>query len=516
MYYDTKHLHETDWYILLDSFGRELLRSLGVDSHDFECLSTNPIVEALRRDAQGFVAPWAGDNRFNLTSVSKVATICQMAVYDRIGGPEGDGQPKGLRRHWYAWYKTEFAQPFSIALGEDPQDPRWGLNWAGRLSTVYASFVDEMDVTYLDLWVKDASRMMSIFDVELYKQANIIVAVEKDSLFDDFIPAARAIGAKAIISGKGKNSKAATEKLLRDAQMYPGRRLWSERDYDYVTLDVIDYDHPLVIIHISDHDYDGEAVIGPTFGEQATRYADRVLTARVGIRPAQVREVGERLEDKVYQVKLSHNGYIEWAEQKAIFERECIFCGKHFLTSGSYGGNCTCGEPLPDVTVGKGKNDAPAYGLEVEALRTRDYYRFMVEALLSIVDFDDIVWNLRQETVADSYSAAYSVAQDVLEDNESYQRLLEEWQRLERIKREFEENVIEELAAVADNQIDAYDYLGDDPEEDDFTNHVVNARSGSYPWRPFDSYERTQALTEDLALEAEDFITALKEYEIEF
>ena len=220
-----------NWSEKLDKFGRRFLQHFGVDP-DWLPTASNAVCDIVKSDPASVVAFMESDPKGSIIAVSRLAVACQMAVYDRVGGPEGDREPKGLRRHWYHWYKVNFALPLSLALGENPNDPKWGLNWAGRLSQTYGWYVDRKGATYTDLWVKDASRMMQIFGTELFPRANIIICVEKDSLFDDFVAASRAIGAKALISGKGKSSKAAIEKLLRRIQepsMPPSHTIFAPR-----------------------------------------------------------------------------------------------------------------------------------------------------------------------------------------------------------------------------------------------------------------------------------------------
>jgi hypothetical protein len=122
----------------------------------------NPITGALETmDVVGLCQDISG---FGKASVARLASICQMAVYDQAGGPDGDHKRKGLRRQWYSWFKTRFAQPFSQQLaqhGDEKESEGFdGTGWAGRLSQVYSSLVDDERATYVDLWVDDASRMM--------------------------------------------------------------------------------------------------------------------------------------------------------------------------------------------------------------------------------------------------------------------------------------------------------------------------------------------------------------------
>jgi hypothetical protein len=486
------------WANLLDGAGEAILQSLGIDPTylDFHRLGgSNPIVEALKDPNWVSRMEQQFGRMFNRTSLTKLATICQMVVFDSQGGPEGDGKPKALRRHWYQWFKVDFALPFSIQLGEDPDDPRWGLNWAGRMSTIYGGLVDDGEVTYLDLWIEDASRMMKHLEQRLFHKANIVVAVEKDSLFADFEEAASRLGAACLISGKGKNSKAATEKMLRETFGWTSRGIYNYNtgEYDPVFTD----ENPLYVIHISDHDYDGESVIGPTFGEQARRYTEHVYEARVGISPYQMGRKGYRLQEKMYQIKLSNKGYVDWAKRQALFVRTCTECGQQTIEQSSRDvASACCAAPYVTVTLnGKGTVGERAY-------------------LLKILDFDFIVERLRIETEADAWDATYRIQQAILAENESYQKLLEEFERLERIKRDFESEIETEILEPADEHKGDFWEEGDDPEEGEFIGHVDSNAWG--PWRPFNTGDRTNLLIEFLEEDQEDLIQRFKEQELEF
>ncbi|KKK67783.1 hypothetical protein LCGC14_2950620, partial [marine sediment metagenome] len=373
-------------------------------------------------------------------------TLCQMIIFDQIGGPERDGRPKALRRHWYAWYKTKFAQPFAHQLGD--YEMVGGvivyndLAWSQRLSQTYAYMVDKasymqsicpecdstdlmyfssgwegescracgwlgqlpnVTVTYKDLWVEDASRMMKRSD-PLFKNAHIVVAVEKDSLFGDFDIAARSLGATAIISGKGKSSKAAIEKMLRDHFHWTsdGTDRWDHAP-------VFTVDRPMYVIHISDHDYDGQKVIGPTFAEQVRRYTPHVKEARVGVKPEDLSSKGYNVQEQMYQVKLNNKGYQTWARNQALFLAECVDCGLTTLTKGTieerdyytvWPEQCEyCGGGLATIKV-SGPEASIAYGLEVESMTVADYRDLLVWSLLTILEFDYIVLRLREEATA--------------------------------------------------------------------------------------------------------------------
>ena len=472
-----------EWSERLSAFGRNLLFELGEDP-SWLPTDHNPITRALKDE--GFVDTHQDMKGFSRIALSRVATVCQMVVFDAEGGPEGDGKPKALRRHWYQWYKTKFAQPLAMQLGDYHTNGQGvpeinDIAWTQRLSQTYAYFVDTGKVTYKDLWVEDASRMMEQNWETLFSGCHIILAVEKDSLLADFLPAAKAIGARSAYSGKGKSSKAAIEKCLRD---HFG---WSEHSNSFTS------EKPLIILYISDHDFDGEAVIGPTFAGQARRYTPHILEARVGIKPHQVTDAGHQWLDKWYQVKVVNAGYKVWANEKALFLAQCIDCPHMWPVVGIDGGACpVCGGPHTTIDITK---SAP-HGFEVEALKTRDYYGLVVDALLQVLPFDYIVQRLREECVASAYDAARRVADEIYANNANYQALLAEFDRLEGIKDEFERMVTDTLQDAGEPRVSDWQNDDPDPTPQEFRDYTERANGYVSPWRPFGKADRTASLAE--------------------
>ncbi len=529
--------NEIVWSTFINGFGRQALAFLEEDPDNLPT-DKNPITWALR-NVPFFVSSIEDIEGFSRSGLAKLATACQMVVYDHQGGPDSDQQPKMIRRHWYAWFKTQFAQPFANQL--EDYELTGGIKtyndkkWEKLLSTTFAWYVDnaaycewpdkcpgceepvyrrDLDttnwcwncgsevkqnlvrVTYRDLWVKDDSRMIARIQEELFHEAFIIVAVEKDSLFNDIKPMAEALGARAVISGRGKNSKAATERILREFFRWQSRP-----EYDWQTsedIKVFFEDKPLIILHLSDYDYDGEKVIGHTFAQQARRYTPHVLEARIGIRPRNVEK--DDLEGVVYQVKVTNKGYVRWAEEKALFWADCPSCGLKELVRGAGLNICNkCDAFLEPLQVGGPKSATP-YGLEVEALPTNTYRSLLVWALLDILEFDYIVQKLRENATADAWTAAERVAAEVLLKHPDYQNLLKELERYEQMEAEradIEDAVRQSFYNIATNQDDLFWWEGEDPEMDQFVNHVVKApTSWATPWRPFDSWNRTDLLVE--------------------
>ena len=497
-------MNRIDWSRELSVFGNALLTKMGYDPLYLD--GDNPITGALKQP--DFVEKYSDVPGFNRGALSKLAVICQMPAYDVANGPEGDGRPKGLRRQWYAWYKAEFAQPAAEQFGDlDDQGQMVDLNWNQRMSTTYADIVDGGRVTYRDLWVEDASRMMDPIWERLFRGCNVMVAVEKDSLYQDFVGPARALGAASVYSGKGKSSRAGIEKLLRE---HFGWR---------ATHDPFTNDSPLIIIHVSDFDFDGQRVIGPTFASQARRYTPHLLEARVGIDPEQI----ERAEwpNRWYRVKVGNTGYVRWAEEMALFMAECVECGhrwpvqgladseEHWLSAGHACPGCDRISLLA-VKIGNEVQDQP-YGFEVEAQPSRAYRRLLVRALLEVLPFDYILKRLREECVASADRAAEEIAAGIYEANERYQELLERFRELEAAKQEFEDEVYGYLYNSGESHVCDWEDEEDDPLPLDYEEHVDSGSHG--PWRPFSADLRTKRLVEYIK---EEFASRIEEFERQY
>jgi hypothetical protein len=374
------------------------------------------------------------------------------------------------------------------------------LQWSGRLSKVYAEFVDSKAFTYKQMWVEDASRMMDIIGSynSLLPELQIIVAVEKDSLFSDFKAASRGLGAIAQISGKGKNSKAAAELMLRGLG-------WNE---DWNQLTGHGKKAPLVIT-LSDFDYDGHAVIWPTFAEQLRRYLPEVDEERIGVQPEQVAATIDDPWIASYQVKSSNQAYVDWARKNALFWATCKDCGHEQFVIGyvedeTYGpltydacSSCEHESLVLDTT------DEP-HGYEVESLRSGDYYRAMVKAVLRAYSFETIVARLRRITIPPVYSIQDDMTTEILELNARHKKIEEAIELLQTASDKLKDAIGERVSNAAEEfikeSLDEITSLGDDPEPKDFEDHVVNAGRSGYgnPWRPFSIDERKQFVIDAL------------------
>lgn len=480
-----KH-HDTDWEARISEAGWSLIQELGIDWDD---AFGNQLTQMLKSNPADFLAVAQRSPLYSIKALSELATICQMVTFDANGGPEGDGYAKALRRHWYSWFKIDFALPLSQALGEDSDDDKWGTRWAGRLSETYAYFVDNERLTYLDLWVEDGSRMFQSNEFRLFSDCNIIVAVEKDSLFQDFEIAARALGARCLYSGKGKSSKAAVERLLR--QEFD----WENEEYAPFT-----EEDPLYVIHVSDYDYDGEAVIGPTFAEQCRRYTPYVEEARIGIKPQQLDS--SLWVDKWYKIKVKNKAYRGWADTFALRLVQCKECQQTTIRNFvrdliDESEQFICGKCGSHEYILGGD----AYGFEVEAMPTRNYYPLLVEALLKILDFEYLVEKLRDECTADVDEVAERCLEAVIERNQSYQELEKQADKLERALSQFRERVTEEFWNLGYDHREDFRGEENDPYPEDFRRHLSRADSDTYAWRPFSRRLRTRLVTEKVMTE---------------
>jgi hypothetical protein len=476
-----------DWNSKLNQFDRNLIDELSKAGVSGASGTGNLISDAMVSDFDGknFVERFGKMKGFSKSSVSRLATICQMMVYDRDGGPDGDNEQKGLRRHWYAWFKVSFAQDFSNQLGAlgDKKEAKGfdGRAWAGRLSLIYSNLVDDEDVTYKDLWVSDASRLTKSFWGDLFQYANIILCVEKDSLFGDFEAAAKAIGAKVLVSGRGKMSKAATELVLR--KHFNWRNRFSNP---------FSSENPLIVLSITDWDYDGESVIAPTFAEQARRYTEHVAEARVGIFPEQ----GIEKSGPLFEAKTNNATYCDWIDENGLFELECAACGHKWVHIGAQATNCPSCDSFVffAVALAKGQVGETAYGYEVEAIRTRDYYPMIVDALLKVLDWETLVETMRDECQASSYAAAGKVWSTIERENETLKKLNETIDKLEQYRDAFEQDVKGHFQLVGEPHVDDWRDDDDDPKPEDFRQYVADANKYADAWRPFNAQDRTASL----------------------
>lgn len=514
-----------NWKRLAGTYANRLYAAYDIhDEWDFKHAvantGKNPLVEALRDDPELFVmrAKNINKGKLNLTGISRAVVLLQMQLYDLIGGPDGDNKTKAQRRHWYAYFK-QFAQMLGFATGKIKTlaDGTKGIddkNWSGMLSTVYKNFVLKENITYRQLWVDDASRMMEIFGDQnkLTKNVQLLIAVEKDSLFADFVPAAQAMGAMAVISGKGKNSFAATEKMLRSLG-------WSENESTPVQTD------ELGVIVLSDYDYDGRDVIQPTFGEQLRRYNRHVIEGRIGVEPEQVKEIlgEENVWDASYQVKLlpNHSGYKMWGIESGLYMAQCTSCGSQQPVVGADTRNEWCHQCGDDGTLMiHPKQFKTPHGFEVESLKTSDYHIMMVRQFLEMYDWSDVVYDMRIEAVPDEWTIASDLTREVLEKNELYVKVKEAENLLAQARYELENQVEqmlrEEAEVVIEDEVDEWYRIGESPTEREFAEYVERAgrRGWAQPFRPFNLTDRNNYIAEKMR-EMQDIIEQAEQQDIQ-
>ena len=269
------------------------------------------------------------------------------------------------------------------------------------------------------------------------------------------------------------------------------------------------------VIHLSDHDFDGEGVIGPTFGEQLRRYLYNVVESRIGVKPEQVEDVTGDAWNASYQVKVSNRGYREWADEKALFWVTCEDCAhEQYIIGGVYGSGLhtdeRCSKCGGILSIEETSYEEP-HGFEVESLRSADYYRAMVDAILEHIDWDTVLEELRDQCVPSSWDIINDIKGRQLENVPRYQKIREAIRLLEEAQGQLDQNfeglLNNYVDEAIDNTHDEWWELQDDPEIDDLKEHVVRAARGGYAsvWRPFDRSVRSQVVIE--ALEAQEELT---------
>ena len=100
------------------------------------------------------------------------------------------------------------------------------------------------------------------------------------------------------------------------------------------------------------------------------------------------------------------------------------------------------------------------------------------------------------------------------EVNESYRKLLAEFDRLEKIKSDFEYKIQSEFEELGRPHNNDWWHLEEDPDESNFISHVEGAVSYGGSWKPFSGRLRTNRLTEYLEDSYFDIIDDFKNEEI--
>lgn len=500
----------------------------------------------------------------NGTSMLRSQIICQQAMWhhgNRGTGPEGDGLPKTLRKLWYAGHKDAI-QHISKRLGvwrDGDQMNDTGAN--GAMCGTYQEFVvDRATVTYLDMFAKDGSRQFE--QIPSYQRlpsplSNIVFCIEKDAAYEDCMRIAKALGARVALSGGGKMSRAGTERMIRECLSHyfetptPGDSV-TEKD-------------PLYVLVISDWDYDGEAVIAPTFVNQMERYIDPDLIkwCRVGIKPGQVEDAGYDVSETAYMVKAHVNSaYSRWCRENGVFVYE----------DRTYYNLDELWADLPDwqqdewldVMLGaleqkEGKRDRKAIekeygyipadyqvlaqyhaplvalykhiaplGYELDAIRRTEYADIIIEGLLTMVDWDTYLEALSQKAWADPQEVIAALQRKVLNTNADYSDLtdhireLESWFEgkvadLRGTAEDFENHVRRTIEPLVeswkdDPRISEYDSTA---ERDDMAEHLQRVSAWDH-WQPFDQGARNRRLQQIVETEEHSTLQMLYEEEVPF
>jgi hypothetical protein len=196
---------------------------------------------------------------------------------------------------------------------------------------------------------------------------------------------------------------------------------------------------------------------------------------------------------------VTNRGYKDWAEQNALYWVTCKACGhEQYIVSLTEGSKCfNCGGDEFEIT--EASFEEP-HGFEVEALKSSDYYRYMVKSLLTFIDFEYIVHELRANTFPDQYTVVSRLTEDKIEDVEELQRIQRAIDKLEQEKNDIIRMVREELEKLTATESDNHERelyeMEDDPTQHQFETHVELAainRDGRI-WRPFSVEVRNQAV----------------------
>ena len=517
-----------------------LFQTLGVNLHRPDTWPENPINKILKNE--DLWSQFAAMDSINGTSVLRAQVICQQAMWHHGAygkGPEGDGKAKTLRKLWYAGHKDAI-QHISRRLGVWRNGDRMNDTSAnGALSQVYSGFVDTRLVTYLDMYVSDGSRSFQVFpryDRLPSPLRNILVCIEKDAAYEDCVLIAKGIGAAAAVSGGGKMGRAGTEKMVRQA--------FTNNPNGPTPGDQVTTENPLYIVTISDWDYDGEAVIAPTFGNQISRYVDESLinSVRVGIRPAQVEALGYRPEDKFYQVKFDTNSaYTSWCRTHALFAANGdvyrnlidLWDRDPYAYDNAHPAFMTEEQRLPPDQYDHKALKAifqnlPPMGFELDALKRVEYATIMVEGLLQMIPWDTLLEALSKKAWSNDHDVTEMLVKDILDDNEDYSELdkhigdlRDQFEELiaglEERESEFRNDIWQQVYELVKQYNEDDRIKGDDPEptEEEFAGHLRQTQIWEH-WQPYKKADRDKCHEDVVKEEEEEALQELKGLSLEF
>jgi hypothetical protein len=523
----------------LRAMNGDMFSALNMDPHWPQGWETNPINKIVKDDDL-----WSLLNQRmgNVSGVGLVRAqvICQQLMWQGKG-PEGDKLPKTLRKLWYAGHK-EALQHISRRMdvwrnGDQMNDVAANACQSTVYGELVGDVIDPSRPTYLDLYVKDGSRQFEVFDQwgRLPDPlSNMVVAIEKDAAYEDCVRIGRALGVAAAVSGGGKMGKAGTENMVRSAL---------SRYYETPTPgDLVNEDSPCYVLVISDWDYDGEAVIAPTFVNQMRRYIPEHLLnwVRVGIKPEQVERLGHVPEDKWYQVKYHVNSaYSTWCKRNALFDVNGeVYQGEgefEFVVSLAKYKSPTLGYALQDnghdldhSTLKKIFELVPPLGYELDALKRVEYADLIIEGLLTMVPWETLLDALSRKAWSEPEQVTDELVQEILYDNQDYIDLdrhitdlrtqFEELiAKLEGQKSQFEEHAHNTLFPLVEDWKEDERIAEDDPEPDvdDMAEHLRQVQVWNH-WQPYSRHTRNSAHRRVVSEEEEETIRELKKEPIEF
>lgn len=538
---DTLYGLDGGWTLaMLVAMNGDLLDGLGVDPFTPELWSENPVNKIVKD-----VRLWhrlARMGGVNGTQLIRSQVICQQAMWhfgSEGRGPEGDGLPKTLRKLWYAGHKDaiqHISQRLGIWRGNGQMND---VAANGAMIRVYGEFVDTRLATYLDLFAKDSSRQFEMFS-EWYRLpkplSNIVLCIEKDAAFEDCVRIGKALGVAVALSGGGKMGKAGTERMVREALSS-----WDRTD---TPGDLVTPDNSLYVLAISDWDYDGEAVIAPTFVRQMERYIDPTLInwVRVGIKPRQVEDMGYNVQSKGYQVKYHVNSaYTNWCRSKAVFNVEgTTYNGLEELREDrdwlyeQFFLKYPDGIPEPHELGHSDLKDLferfPPLGYELDALKRTEYASIIIEGLLTMIAWEDLIGALSHKAWSRNGDVVDILQREVLDANKDYQELTkhigelqQEFEdrigQLESQQREFSDKVYSSLMPLVQYWDEDERITKDDNKnwatKEKMANHLRMIDAFNH-WQPFSSRTRNDCHAEVVREEQTGDLERLKAKTISF
>jgi len=207
-----------------------------------------------------------------------------------------------LRTLWYRSFKQ-----YAMAVMKDDLD----LDKANALlSQGLAGLVRTGEYMYEDFAVEDFAYSEKFS--EFIESLNVIMFVEKASEFPKFIKSCEILGIKVLLQGSGRPNFSSTEYIYTN--YFNGK---------------VDEDHPIRILTLTDHDYDGHVPIAQGFVKQMRHYTPHVKVGRVGLNKDQIPESEQSINGSLYEVKQDNKNKpkLEWMKENLFMDKNDRFLG---------------------------------------------------------------------------------------------------------------------------------------------------------------------------------------------